>query len=125
MPEQTFAEAFEELKQAVYASGEKSAPLLALVREKRKGYDGAVGHNWYVPIPDSYVSRHAYWEAADNGAWEGALLKAAGHLDPSFELFHRLQDLASSPGDTRIPATQAMTAWVKEQCPPLASMFTA
>ena len=103
------------------------APLLALVREERNiicvdltcfadgKYRGGLRKDHLHP---ELVTRTAYWEAAPNGALEGALIKALSPLasisgDPADNLVASLGHLLWRQDDTRLAALEAVEAWLK------------
>ncbi|MBI4057953.1 hypothetical protein HY405_01400 [Candidatus Microgenomates bacterium] len=71
-----------------------------------------------------YITRYDYWEAAPDGALEGALWKAclpvfegyksAAELDAIRELEDTLTRLIGSPGDTRQQAVNAVIAFLEK-----------
>lgn len=100
-------------------------PLLALVRESHLdsfGWHvrpGGIGLDGFVPetctcYPTGFASRVADWQAADKGALEGAFIKAIPASAPVGLQSELMRLLWATEGDTRIAATQAVTAWLEE-----------
>lgn len=136
MPKQTFPKAFADLaaelkKRVVTYSLDFPDQPPTVVSEPDPAYDGLRALVWEHcpcyrgnPCP-SFILRTDHW-LTDKGAWEGALAKALKEIwrherdvqksDACWHLAHDIHTLYwDNGGDTRIPATQAVTKWLREQ----------
>ena len=108
------------------------APLLALVREQcwvcvgSGEYTDDTLQGQIYPCPPchgtGYLSRYDYWEAADDGALEGAFFKAITNLPDDVrvvtgDLWSYLWEfdggLMTQPEDTRQAAVDAVIKWLE------------